>query len=543
MTVIPLSEVDPRSAAFKRQLRSGSGPGAASCRRVARAAVGGDARARERHPRAGQAPAARAHRAAARSRQRRSSSCRSSRPTACTRTRCRAAGHHHRHRPRLRPRMRDRRQRRHGEGRHLLSDDREEASAGAGDRARRAGCPASTSSIPAAPICRIRTRSFPTAIISAASSSIRRRMSAAGIPQIAVVMGSCTAGGAYVPAMSDEADHRQEPGHDLPGRPAAREGRDRRGRRPPRSWAAPTCTRGSPGVADHLAESDAPRAGDRPADRARGLGARGAQRSIGADPRPPLSRPQGALRPDPEDLRQAARRAARSSPGIVDGVGPGRVQAALRCHARHRLRPTLRLSRRHPRQQRHPLQRSSAQKGAHFIELCCQRAHSAGLPPEHHGLHGRAGSTSRAASPRTGPKLVHGRRLRRRRRSSRSIGGSFGAGNYGMAGRAYGPRLSLDVAQCAHLGHGRRAGGVGAGHGQARRPGNSRAGGWPAEGGLQGSPSASSTSAQGHPYYATARLWDDGIIDPAETRMVLGLGLSAALECADPPTRFGVFRM
>ena len=103
------------------------------------------------------------------------------------------------------PRMRDRRQRRHGEGRHLLSADGEEASARAGDRAARTACPASISSIPAAPICRTRTRCFPTASISAASSTTRRTCRPQGIPQIAVVMGSCTAGGAYVPAMSDES--------------------------------------------------------------------------------------------------------------------------------------------------------------------------------------------------------------------------------------------------------------------------------------------------------------------------------------------------
>ena len=81
--------------------------------------------------------------------------------------------HHHRHRPRLRPRVHDRRQRRHGEGRHLLPDDGEEAPARAGDRARRTGCPASTWWIPAAPTCRSRTRCSPTASISAASSSTR----------------------------------------------------------------------------------------------------------------------------------------------------------------------------------------------------------------------------------------------------------------------------------------------------------------------------------------------------------------------------------
>ncbi len=134
-------------------------------------------------------------------------------------------------------------QRRHRQGRHLLSDDGEEAPAGAGDRRARTSCPASTWSIPAARSCRCRTRCFPTASISAASSTTRRSMSAAGIPQIAVVMGSCTAGGAYVPAMSRRDDHRRRAGHDLPRRPAAGEGRDRRESSAPKTSAAATCIR------------------------------------------------------------------------------------------------------------------------------------------------------------------------------------------------------------------------------------------------------------------------------------------------------------
>ena len=100
--------------------------------------------------------------------------------------------------------VRDRRQRRDRQGRHLLPDDGQEAPARAGDRRWRTTCRASTSSTPAAPSCRCRTRSSPTASTSAGSSSTRRTCPPQGIPQIAAVMGSCTAGGAYVPAMSDE---------------------------------------------------------------------------------------------------------------------------------------------------------------------------------------------------------------------------------------------------------------------------------------------------------------------------------------------------
>ena len=138
--------------------------------------------------------------------------------------------HRHRHRPGRGPRVRDRRQRRDGQGRHLLPDDGQEAPARAEHRPRRTGCPASTSSTPAARSCRCRTRCSPTASTSAGSSSTRPTSRPQGIPQIASVMGSCTAGGAYVPAMSRRDRDRQEPGHDLPRRPAAGEGGDRRGR-------------------------------------------------------------------------------------------------------------------------------------------------------------------------------------------------------------------------------------------------------------------------------------------------------------------------
>ena len=112
--------------------------------------------------------------------------------------------------------------------------------------ARRTACRASTWSIPAARFLPEQDEVFPDREHFGRIFYNQANMSAAGIPQIACVMGSCTAGGAYVPAMSRRVDHRQEPGHDLPRRPAAGEGGDRRGRHAPRSWAAPTCTRASP---------------------------------------------------------------------------------------------------------------------------------------------------------------------------------------------------------------------------------------------------------------------------------------------------------
>ena len=183
----------------------------------------------------------------------------------------------------------------------------------------------------------------------------------------------------------------------------------------------------------------------------------------------------------------------------------------------------------------------SAQKGAHFIELCCQRKHPAGVPAEHHRLHGRP--------------QVRERRHRQRRRQDGDGGGHapgaevhghhrrlFGAGNYGMCGRAYSPRFLwmwpnaricvMGGEQAASVLATVKRDGIEAQGRQLERRGR---------GGVQGSRSSSSTSTQGHPYYASARLWDDGVIDPADTRRVLAL-LAASLN-APIPAQFGVFRM
>ena len=158
---------------------------------------------------------------------RRSSSC-AARGARHVRRRGAGGGHDHRHRPGVGPRMRRRRQRRHGEGRHLLSDDGEEASARAGGGAEnRLPCiylvDSGGANLPN------QDEVFPDRDHFGRIFYNQATMSAEGIPQIAVVMGSCTAGGAYVPAMSDEAIIVKQAGHDLPRRPAAGEGRDRRG--------------------------------------------------------------------------------------------------------------------------------------------------------------------------------------------------------------------------------------------------------------------------------------------------------------------------
>ena len=186
----------------------------------------------------------------------------------------------------------------------------------------------------------------------------------------------------------------------------------------------------------------------------------------------------------------------------------------------------------------------SAQKGAHFIELCCQREHAAGVPAEHHRLHGRHASTRTTASPSDGAKMVTAVATAQVPKFTVIIGGSFGAGNYGMCGRAYSPRFlwMWPNARISVMGGEQAAGvlatvkrdGIEAQRRQLvaprrKRPSRRR--------------SSSSTSTQGHPYYASARLWDDGVIDPADTRRVLGLSLAAALNAPIPETKFGVFRM
>ena len=124
------------------------------------------------------------------------------------------------------------------------------------------------------------------------------------------------------------------------------------------------------------------------------------------------------------------------------------------------------------------------------------------------------------------------------------VGGSFGAGNYGMCGRAYGAALPVHLAERAHLGDGRRAGGVGAGDRAARQHRGRRQDLVRGRGGgVQAADPRRNTRREGNPYYATARLWDDGIIVPSETRRVLALAFSAALNAPVEETKFGVFRM
>jgi 3-methylcrotonyl-CoA carboxylase beta subunit len=184
----------------------------------------------------------------------------------------------------------------------------------------------------------------------------------------------------------------------------------------------------------------------------------------------------------------------------------------------------------------------SAQKGAHFIELCCQRriplvflqnisGFMVGRKYENEGIARHGAKMVTAVSCAQVPKFTV------------IIGGSFGAGNYGMCGRAFGPRFlwMWPNARISVMG-GEQAASVLA---TVRRDGiEAKGGAWSAEDEAQfKAPILAQYEHQGHPYYASARLWDDGVIDPLDTRATLALAISAALNAPIPETKFGVFRM
>jgi len=184
----------------------------------------------------------------------------------------------------------------------------------------------------------------------------------------------------------------------------------------------------------------------------------------------------------------------------------------------------------------------SAQKGAHFIELCAQRGTPLVFLQNITGfMVGRKYENGGIA--RDGAKMVTAVSTAAVPKFTVIIGGSFGAGNYGMCGRAYAPRLlwTWPNARISVMG-GEQAASVLA---TVKRDGIEAAGKtWSAEEEEAfKAPIRTQYETQGHPYYATARLWDDGVLDPAQTRRSLGLGISAALNAPIAATRFGVFRM
>ncbi|MGD1877494.1 MAG: carboxyl transferase domain-containing protein [Kiloniellaceae bacterium] len=363
-------------------------------------------------------------------------------------------------------------------------------------------------------------------------------LSARGIPQIAVVMGSCTAGGAYVPAMADESIIVKEQGTIFLGGPPLVKAATGEVVTAEDLGGAEVHTRTS-GVADHYAEND--------------THALAIARQIVAN----LNRSKPAaleMKPpqephyDPADLYGLIPRNLRQPYDVreviarlVDGSELDEFKAlygqTLVCgFARIWGYPVGILA------NNGILFSESALKGAHFIELCAQRGIPLVFLQNITGfMVGRKYEAGGIA--KDGAKLVMAVACAKVPKFTVILGGSFGAGNYGMCGRAYSPRFlwMWPNARISVMG-GEQAASVLA---TIRRDGLAAKGeDWPAaEEERFKAPIRDQYEAQGHPYYATARLWDDGIIDPLDTRMTLGLGISAALNAPPEPTRFGIFRM
>ncbi|MDM7462324.1 MAG: carboxyl transferase domain-containing protein [Tepidimonas taiwanensis] len=363
-------------------------------------------------------------------------------------------------------------------------------------------------------------------------------MSAQGIAQIAVVMGSCTAGGAYVPAMSDETIIVKNHGTLFLGGPPLVKAATGEVVSAEDLGGGDVHTRLS-GVADHLAENDLHAlalAREAVARLNRGK-AWPVQRREPRAPLYPADELYGVIPTDtrkPFDVREVIAR-------IVDGSEFHEFKA--------RYGTTLVTGFAHIEgmpvgivANNGILFAESADKGAHFIELCCQRKVPLVFLQNITGfMVGR--KYENAGIARAGAKMVTAVACAQVPKFTVIIGGSFGAGNYGMCGRAYSPRFlwMWPNARISVMG-GEQAASVLA---TVKRDGIEAKGGtWSAEEEEAfKAPIRAQYERQGHPYYATARLWDDGVIDPADTRRVLALGLSAAMNAPIPDTTFGVFRM
>ena len=363
-------------------------------------------------------------------------------------------------------------------------------------------------------------------------------MSAKGIPQIAVVMGSCTAGGAYVPAMSDESIIVKNQGTIFLGGPPLVKAATGEVVTAEDLGGGDVHTRLS-GVVDHLAQNDT-HALSLARTIVSNLNRQKPQTVVMKEveePKFPASELYGVIPVDtrkPFDVREVIAR-------VVDGSHfdefKARYGTTLVCGFTHIYGMPVGIIANNG-----ILFSESALKGAHFIELCCQRkiplvflqnitGFMVGRKYENEGIARNGAKMVTAVATANVPKFTV------------IIGGSFGAGNYGMCGRAYSPRFMWmwPNARISVMG-GEQAASVLA---TVKRDGIEGKGGtWSAEEEAAfKQPIKDQYEHQGHPYYASARLWDDGVIDPADTRMVLGLGLSAALNAPIPDVKFGVFRM
>jgi 3-methylcrotonyl-CoA carboxylase beta subunit len=363
-------------------------------------------------------------------------------------------------------------------------------------------------------------------------------MSALGIPQIAVVMGSCTAGGAYVPAMSDETIIVKNQGTIFLGGPPLVKAATGEVVSAEDLGGGDVHTRLS-GVADHLAQNDAHAL----ALARQAVGSLNRQKNSQLklrEPAAPLFDSKeiyGVIPADsrkPYDVREIIAR-------IVDGSEfaefKARFGATLVCGFAHIEGMPVGIIANNG-----ILFSESALKGAHFIELCCQRKVPLVFLQNITGfMVGRKYESEGIA--RNGAKMVTAVATAKVPKFTIIIGGSFGAGNYGMCGRAFGPRFlwMWPNARICVMG-GEQAAGVLA---TVKRDGiEARGGAWSAEEEASfKQPILDQFGAQSHPYYASARLWDDGVIDPADTRRVLALGLSASLNAPIEDTKFGIFRM
>jgi len=362
-------------------------------------------------------------------------------------------------------------------------------------------------------------------------------MSAAGIPQIAVVMGSCTAGGAYVPAMSDEAVIVRNQGTIFLGGPPLVKAATGEVVSAEDLGGADVHSRIS-GVTDHYATDDAHAL----AITRRIVSNLNRSKHVSlqiAPPEDPLYDPEelyGIIPLDarkPFDVHEVIARVVDGS--RLDEFKPLYGSTLVCGFARLFGYPVGIIA------NNGILFSESALKGAHFIELCCQRGIPLIFLQNITGfMVGRKYEAGGIA--KDGAKMVTAVACARVPKLTMVIGGSFGAGNYAMSGRAYSPRFlwMWPNARISVMG-GEQAAAVLA---QVRGESASKGKSWNAtEEQAFKETIRSQYETQGHPYYASARLWDDGIIDPIDTRMVLGLGLSAALNAPIEKTTFGVFRM
>ena len=356
-------------------------------------------------------------------------------------------------------------------------------------------------------------------------------LSAAGIPQIAAVMGSCTAGGAYVPAMADESIIVKGQGTIFLGGPPLVKAATGEVVTPEELGGADVHTKVS-GVSDHYAQNDAHAL----AICRRIVAGLNTRKQVSLDvqaPREPLYPAEeicGVIPAEvrkPYDVREVIAR-------IVDGseldefkqnYGTTLVTGFAHLHGY----PVAILA------NNGILYSESSLKATHFIELACQR----GIPLLF--LQNIAGymvgkKYEAGGIAKDGAKMVAAVATARVPKFTVILGGSFGAGNYGMCGRAYAPRFlwMWPNARISIMGGEQAASVLATVRGEFKSQADEEA---------FKAPIREQYERQGHPYYSSARLWDDGVIDPADTRRLLALAISASLNAEIEPTKFGVFRM